>query len=75
MFGKTGCLITADETDNDKIKPEDVPKYHVPPPYDTEATSALPETTTCEPAATPDNLQVLEDVIDVCLTKTYTKKN
>ena len=73
MFGKTGCLITADESNDDKIKPEDVPKYHVPPSYDNEATSALPETT-CEPAPEPNDLYIL-DVTDVCLTKTYTKKN
>ena len=28
---KKWCLITADGSDNDKIKPEDFPEYHVPP--------------------------------------------
>ena len=32
MFEKTGCLITADGSDNDKIKPEECPEYHVLPP-------------------------------------------
>ena len=43
MFEKTGCLIAADGSDNDKIKPEDFPEYHVQPPYNyIKATSALP---------------------------------
>ena len=32
MFEKTGCLITADGSGNDKIKPEERPQYHVLPP-------------------------------------------
>ena len=36
-------LIAADGSDNDKIKPEDFPEYHVQPPYNyIKATSALP---------------------------------
>ena len=31
MFEKTGCLITADGSDNDKIKPEERPEYQVLP--------------------------------------------
>ena len=29
---KTGCLITNDGSDDDKIKPEELPNYVVPPP-------------------------------------------
>ena len=66
MFEKAGCLITADGSDDDKIKPEDLPKYHVLPPYYyNEATSALPEIPTCEPAVESDNLQALEEVTGV----------
>ena len=54
------CLkkkVVLDGSGNDKIKPEDLPEYHVPPPYNyIEAISSLPETPTCEPAAEPDDL-------------------
>ena len=32
MWLKTGCLITADESNDDKIAPEGLPNYQVPPP-------------------------------------------
>ena len=39
----TGCLITADGSDDDKISPEGLPMYKVPPPIDyIPATEALP---------------------------------
>ena len=48
MFETIECLITSDESGNHKIKPEDLPEYHVLPPYNCiEAASALPETPTC----------------------------
>ena len=30
----TGCLITADGSEDEKIKPEGLPNYRVPPPID-----------------------------------------
>ena len=33
-FEKTGCLITADSREEEKIQLEDVPGYTVPPPVD-----------------------------------------
>ena len=40
-------------------KPEGLPEYHAPSPYNyTEGTSALPETPKCEPAAKLDYRQV-----------------
>lgn len=33
-FEKTGCLITADGSEDDKINPEGMPGYLVPPPVD-----------------------------------------
>ena len=66
MFEKTGCLITADGSDDNKIKPEDLPNYCVPPPSEyIEVTSNLPVTPSCEPAAEPEDVQVVEDVNDV----------
>ena len=66
MFEKSRLRITADGFDDDKIKPEDDPEYYVPPSYIyIEATSALPEEPTVEPADEPEDLQVLEDVTDV----------
>ena len=32
QFEKTGCLITADGSEDDKINPEGLPNYSVPPP-------------------------------------------
>ena len=32
QFEKTGCLITADGSEDDKINPEGLPNYRVPPP-------------------------------------------
>ena len=63
---KSPFRITADGSDDDKIKPEDDPEYYVPPSYIyIEATSVLPEEPTVEPADEPEDLQVLEDVTDV----------
>ena len=41
---RTGCLITADGSEDDKIKPEGLPNYQVPPPIDyVEPLSTAPE--------------------------------
>ena len=32
MIEKTGCLITADGSEDEKIQPEGLPEYRVPPP-------------------------------------------
>ena len=33
-FEKTGCVITADGSEDEKIQPEGMPGYIVPPPVD-----------------------------------------
>lgn len=43
-MGKTGCLITADGSEDDKICPEGLPNYQVPPPLEfLPATTMRPE--------------------------------
>ena len=43
FWEKTGCLITAEGSDDEKITPEGLTSYPVPPPYDyIPATEALP---------------------------------
>ena len=44
MWLKTGCLITADGSNDDKIAPEGLPNYQVPPPSQyLESAVQLPE--------------------------------
>lgn len=62
MFEKTGCLITADGSGDDKIESEGLPDTSdsILPTYNyIKVALAIPETPTCEPAAEPDDLQVL----------------
>ena len=42
MFEKTGCLITADSTDDEKITPEGISSYKVAPPSMIDAISSFP---------------------------------
>ena len=42
MFEKTGCLITADGTDDEKITPEGISSYKVAPPSMIDAISSFP---------------------------------
>ena len=41
-FEKTGCLITADGSEDDKINPEGLPNYKVPPPIMLDPSTAPP---------------------------------
>ena len=43
LFQKTGCLLTADGSDDSFIQPEGLPNYKVPPPSLVEATASAPE--------------------------------
>lgn len=50
LFEKTGCLITADGSQDDKISPEGLPEYKPPPPLDyIEPSTAAPVSNTVEP--------------------------
>ena len=42
MFEKTGCLITADRSDGEKINPEGLPNYKVCPPFLIDPNVSLP---------------------------------
>ena len=42
-FEKTGCLITAVGSYDDKIEPESMPGYIVPAPFDVENTITISE--------------------------------
>ena len=54
---KTGCLITADGTDDELIKPEGLPQYTVPPPSILDPNIAPAMSNEVEPSAE----QVAED--------------
>ena len=56
-FAKTGCLITADGSEDDKIYPEGMPAYVVPPPVDIDNPVEITE------APIPD--EVKDNPIDV----------
>ena len=43
-FAKTGCLITADGSEDNKINPEGMPAYVVPPPVDIDNPVEITET-------------------------------
>ena len=42
LFEKTGCLITANGSEDDKINPEGLPNYKVPPPIMLDPSTAPP---------------------------------
>ena len=56
-FEKTGCLITVDGSDDDKIQPESMPGYIVPPPLDVRNTIEVVD------APIPEALDEPEDVL------------
>ena len=61
-FQRTGCLITADGSDDDKITPEGLPGYIVPPPLPTTSASNHIDCETPEPLApSPDYIPEEED--------------
>ena len=43
LFQKTGCLLTADGSDDSLIQPEGLPNYKVPPPSLVDATTSASE--------------------------------
>ncbi|XP_065665464.1 uncharacterized protein LOC136086894 [Hydra vulgaris] len=62
-FAKTGCLITADGSEDDKINPEGMPAYVVPPPVDIDNPVKVTETPI--PDEVKDNrIDVLPDESD-----------
>ena len=64
LFEKTGCLVTADGSDGDKITPEGLPNYKIPPPaIFVEAGAGLPISNVVEPVNDdqPDNCSEHED--------------
>nr|XP_047139036.1 uncharacterized protein LOC124814961 [Hydra vulgaris] len=62
-FAKTGCLITADGSEDDKINPEGMPAYVVPPPVDIDILVEITETPI--PDEVKDNhIDVLPDESD-----------
>ena len=62
-FAKTGCLITADGSEDDKINPEGMPAYVVPPPVDIDNPVEITETPI--PDEVKDNpINVLPDESD-----------
>ena len=63
LFEKTGCLITADGSEDEKITAEGLPDYKVPPPIDyMEPSTAPPESNNVEPASVePEVLVISED--------------
>ena len=50
LFQKTGALMTADGSDDDKVSPEGLPKYKIPPPSIADASANLPASNEVEPA-------------------------
>ena len=61
-FEKTGCLITADGSDDDKIEPESMPGYIVPPPLDVENTVTIIESPIPEWSEEPEDAIPESDV-------------
>ena len=61
-----GCLITADGNDDDRITPEGLPKYIVPPPLDfLPVGDAVPTENTVEPATDTTEEEQDDDEIDL----------
>ena len=58
MFKKTGCLITADGSEDKKIQPEGLPNYTVPPPI-----ALDPGTTLASAPGPPEALEERDDMI------------
>ena len=49
LFQKTGCLMTSDGSDDDKVSPEGLPDYKIPPPSIVDASVGLPNSNDVEP--------------------------
>ena len=63
LFEKTGCLITADGSEDDKISPEGLPEYKPPPPLDyIEPSTAAPvSNTVAPPTVDPEVYEVADN--------------
>ena len=48
MWGKTGCLITANGSEDEKIQPEDFKEYNVQTPMPMEPGQVLPVSITAQ---------------------------
>jgi len=66
LFQKSGCLITANGEDDDKIQPEGLDNYKVPPPAEfIEPLSANPEQLNVVSVEEPSDIQIIDDVQEV----------
>ena len=63
MFEKTGCLITADGSDDDKISSEGLPNYKVLPPCLIDPTAALPTANNVE--SDPNENEIMVEGFDI----------
>lgn len=61
-FEKTGCLMTADNSGDEKIKPEGLSDYKVLPPLPTTGEEHLPDEPSPEPAIDPEDDIECEDL-------------
>ena len=60
LFQKTGALMTADEGDDNKVSPEGLPEYKIPPPSIRYASASLPAPNKVEPAENEEKAQAGE---------------
>ena len=59
-FERTGCLITADGSEDFKIRPEGLSNYQVPPPLNVPGNEEIMEEAHVEPADEPDDVEEVE---------------
>ena len=64
MWQKTGCLITADGSDDDQIQPEGLPGYRVKPPLPIDVSTAPPSSNDTEPDDQEDNGDIHQEEDD-----------
>lgn len=63
-FEKTGCLITADGSDDSKISPEGLSDYKVPPPLPMRGPGEYVEDGTPNAAIEPEDIAEQEDILE-----------
>ena len=61
MWEKTGCLITADDSEDEKIQPEGSKEYNVQPPMPMEPAQAPPISNSVDPMDEENETNVTED--------------
>ena len=61
MWEKTGCLITADDSEDEKIQPEGSKEYNVQPPMPMEPAQAPPISNSVDPMGEENETNVTED--------------